>query len=170
MHLIVAEKALHSGRRMSHVFVLDIPSYDRLLLVSDAALNVRAGLECLCDIVRKGIDLCHTPGIERPKIALLSATENIDAKIESTIWAAAICKMADRGMISAADIDGSLAMGSAVSPRAPRTKGIISKVAGEADVLIVPDLVSGNIVAKNLDHFADAEAAGIVMGPQCRSR
>lgn len=164
MSPIVAEIALRRDRRMSHVYVLDVPSYDRLLFVSDAALNVRPDLECLADIVRNAIDLTHALGIERPKIALLSATESIDEKIESTIRAAAICKMVDRGTITGADVDGPLAMDNAVSQRAARIKGITSKVAGQADVLIVPDLVSGNILAKNLDYLADAEAAGIVMG------
>jgi len=164
MHAIVTEKALRTSRRMSHVFVIDVPDYDRLLFVSDAALNVRPDLKCLRDIVCNAIDLTHALGIDRPKVALLSATENIDEGIESTVFAAAICKMADRGTIKGADIDGPLAMDLAVSPRAARIKGIKSKVAGQADVLIVPDLVSGNILAKNLDYLANAEAAGIVMG------
>jgi phosphate acetyltransferase/phosphate butyryltransferase len=164
MHAIVTETAMRTARRMSHVFVIDVPDYDRLLFVSDAALNVRPNLKCLRDIVRNAIDLTHALGIDRPKVALLSATENIDEEIESTIFAAAICKMADRGTIKGADIDGPLAMDLAVSPRAARITGIISKVAGQADVLIVPDLVSGNILAKNLDYLANAEAAGIVMG------
>jgi phosphate acetyltransferase/phosphate butyryltransferase len=164
MHAFVMEKAMRTGRRMSHVFVIDVPDYDRLLFVSDAALNVRPDLKCLRDIVRNAINLTHALGIDRPKVALLSATENIDEEIESTIFAAAICKMADRGTIKGADIDGPLAMDLAVSSRAVRIKGIKSKVAGQADVLIVPDLVSGNILAKNLDYLANAEAAGIVMG------
>ena len=164
MHAIVSEHAMRTDRRMSHVFVMDVPDYDRLLFISDAALNVRPDLNCLRDIVCNAIDLTHALGIDCPKVALLSATENIDEEIESTILAAAICKMADRGTIKGADIDGPLAMDLAVSPRAVAIKGIKSKVAGHADVLIVPDLVSGNILAKNLDYLAEAEAAGIVMG------
>jgi phosphotransacetylase len=164
MHAIVTEKAMRTDRRMNHVFAMDVPDFDRLLFISDAALNVRPDLKCLRDIVCNAITLTHALGINRPKVALLSATENIDEEIESTILAAAICKMADRGTITGADIDGPLAMDLAVSPRAVAIKGIRSKVAGHADVLIVPDLVSGNILAKNLDYLAEAEAAGIVMG------
>ncbi len=164
MKAVIAEKTMRLTRRMSHVFVMDVPHMDRLLFISDAALNVRPDLNTLRDIVINAIGLTHALGIARPKVAMLSATENIDAEIESTILAAAICKMADRGAITGADIDGPLAMDLAVSPRAVEIKGIKSIVAGYADILIVPDLVSGNILAKNLDYLADAEAAGIVMG------
>lgn len=164
MHAVISEKAMLTSRKMSHVFVVDVPSYGRLLFVSDAAINIRPDLGTLRDITCNAIDLAHALGIERPKVALLSATENINEKIESTIFAAAICKMADRGTISGADIDGPLAMDNAVSLEAAAIKGIVSKVAGQADILIVPDLVSGNILVKDLDYLANAEAAGIVMG------
>ncbi|MFP7671866.1 bifunctional enoyl-CoA hydratase/phosphate acetyltransferase [Marivita sp. S0852] len=164
MHAIISEKAMRTGRRISHVFAVDVSSYERLLFVSDAAINIRPDLSTLRDITSNAIDLTHALGIERPKVALLSASENINEDIESTIFAAAICKMADRGTISGADVDGPLAMDLAISPRAAGIKGIVSPVAGQADILIVPDLVSGNILVKDLDYLANAVTAGIVMG------
>ncbi|MCQ0091708.1 bifunctional enoyl-CoA hydratase/phosphate acetyltransferase [Roseovarius sp. M141] len=164
MHAVISEKAMRTTRRISHVFAVDVSSYQRLLFVSDAAINIRPDLGTLRDITANAIDLAHALGIERPKVALLSASENINEKIESTIFAAAICKMADRGTISGADVDGPLAMDLAISPRAAEIKGIVSNVAGHADILIVPDLVSGNILVKDLDYLANAETAGIVMG------
>lgn len=164
MHAVVADSGMRTDRRISHVFAMDVPTYERLLFISDAAINVRPNLGELRDITCHAIDLAHALGTERPKVALLSCTENVSEKIESTIFAAAICKMADRGTIAGADIDGPLAMDNAVSPEAARIKGITSPVAGQADILIVPDLISGNILAKDLDYLAGAEAAGIVMG------
>ncbi len=164
MHAVISEKAMRTTRRISHVFAVDVSSYERLLFVSDAAINIRPDLGTLRDITANAIDLAHALGIERPKVALLSASENINEKIESTIFAAAICKMADRGTIKGADVDGPLAMDLAISPRAAQIKGIKSNVAGYADILIVPDLVSGNILVKDLDYLANAETAGIVMG------
>lgn len=164
MEAIVSEKAMRTNRRMSHIFAVDVSSYDRLLFVSDAAINIRPDLGTLHDITCNAIELTHALGIERPKVALLSATENINEKIESTIFAAAICKMADRGTVSGADVDGPLAMDLAISPKAAKIKGIVSNVAGYADILIVPDLISGNILVKDLDYLANAETAGIVMG------
>jgi len=164
MHAIISNKAMHTGRRISHVFAVDVASYKRLLFVSDAAINIRPDLSTLRDITGNAIDLAHALGIARPTVAMLSASENINEKIESTVFAAAICKMADRGTISGADIDGPLAMDLAVSPKAAAIKGIVSPVAGRADILIVPDLVSGNILVKDLDYLANAETAGIVMG------
>ncbi len=162
MHAVVVDKRMRTVRRMSHVFAMDVPSYARLLFISDAAINVRPNLSQLRDITCNAI--AHALGTERPKVALLSATENINEEIESTLYAAAICKMADRGTITGADIDRPLAMDNAVSPEAARIKGITSKVAGQADILILPDLISGNILAKDLDYLAGAKAAGIVMG------
>ncbi|MCK8465536.1 bifunctional enoyl-CoA hydratase/phosphate acetyltransferase [Aliiroseovarius sp. S1339] len=164
MHAIISEKAMRTDRRISHVFAIDVASYARLLFVSDAAINIRPDLSTLRDITSNAIDLAHALGIARPKVALLSASENINEQIESTIFAAAICKMADRGTISGADVDGPLAMDLAISPKAAAIKGIVSDVAGQADILIVPDLVSGNILVKDLDYLANAETAGIVMG------
>lgn len=164
MHAVISEKAMRTPRRMSHIFAVDVSTYARLLFVSDAAINIRPDLSTLRDITLNAIDLTHALGIERPKVALLSASENINEQIESTIFAAAICKMADRGTISGADVDGPLAMDLAISPKAAAIKGIVSSVAGQADILIVPDLVSGNILVKDLDYLANAETAGIVMG------
>jgi phosphotransacetylase len=164
MHAVISEKAMRTARRISHVFAIDVSSYERLLFVSDAAINIRPDLSTLRDITCNVIDLTHALGIARPKVALLSASENINEKIDSTIFAAAICKMADRGTISGADVDGPLAMDLAISPTAAAIKGIVSPVAGQADILIVPDLVSGNILVKDLDYLANAETAGIVMG------
>lgn len=164
MQAIISNRAMHTDRRISHVFAVDVASYARLLFISDAAVNIRPDLSTLRDITANAIDLTHALGIARPKVALLSASENINEKIESTIFAAAICKMADRGTIKGADVDGPLAMDLAISPRAAAIKGINSQVAGQADILIVPDIVSGNILVKDLDYLANAETAGIVMG------
>ena len=164
IHAAISEPLMRTTRRMSHVFAIDVASYDRLLFVSDAAINIRPDLGTLRDITINAIELAHALGIVRPKVALLSASENINEKIESTIFAAAICKMADRGTISGADVDGPLAMDLAISPKAAAIKGIVSSVAGYADILIVPDLVSGNILVKDLDYLAQAETAGVVMG------
>lgn len=155
---------LHTKRRLSHVFVEDLPGYPRLLLVADAAVNVAPDLDTLRDIVQNTVDLAHALGIERPKVALLSAVETVTEKIPSTVAAAAICKMADRGEITGADLDGPLAMDNAVSEQAARIKGITSKVAGQADILIAPGIEAANILAKDLDHLAGAEAAGIALG------
>lgn len=164
MRAVLDERTMRTDRRVSHVFAMDVPSYERLLFISDAAINVRPDLGQLRDITCNAIDLAHALKTERPRVALLSCIENVSEDIQSTIYAAAICKMADRGSITGADIDGPLAMDNAVSPEAARIKGITSPVAGQADLLIVPDLISGNILAKDLDYLAGAEAAGVVMG------
>ncbi|MBK5921667.1 enoyl-CoA hydratase [Rhodothalassium salexigens] len=155
---------LRTERRISHVFVMDVPSYERPLLVSDAAINIRPDLDALRDIVANTIDVAHALGTARPKVALLSAVETVDAKLDSTLYAAALCKMADRGQITGAELDGPLAFDNAVSEQAAAIKGIRSGVAGHADALIVPDLISGNILAKQLDYLSGAVGAGIVMG------
>ncbi|WP_343115960.1 bifunctional enoyl-CoA hydratase/phosphate acetyltransferase [Ostreiculturibacter nitratireducens] len=161
---VIARHDLRGQRRISHVFVLDVPSYARLLLVSDAAINIRPDLDELRDIVQNTIDLAHVLGTDVPKVALLSAVEDVTERIPSTVMAAAICKMAERGIITGAEVDGPFALDNAVSEQAAKIKGIQSPVAGVADVLIVPDLVSGNILVKDLDYLAGAEAAGVVMG------
>ncbi|BBU61462.1 hypothetical protein MSC49_13970 [Methylosinus sp. C49] len=155
---------LRTERRVSHVFVLDVPNYCKPLLVTDAAINIAPTLAEKRDIAQNAIDLAHALGIERPKLAVLSAVETVDAKIPSTIEAAALCKMADRGQIRGADVDGPLAFDNAISPEAAKAKGIISNVAGDADILLAPDLEAGNILAKQLVYLADAEDAGIVLG------
>ncbi len=164
MEAVLDLKALRGPRRVSHVFAMDVPAYERLLFISDAAINIRPSLEELRDIVQNVIDLAHALGIEEPRVALLSAVETVTEKLESTIIAAALCKMADRGAITGALLDGPLAFDNAVSKQAAQIKGLRSAVAGQADILIVPDLVSGNILAKDLDYLAGAEAAGIVLG------
>ncbi len=162
--VVSKEHGLRTDRRMSHVFVLDVPTYCKALLVTDAAINIAPTLDEKRDIVRNAIDLAHALGIERPKVALLSAVETVEAKIPSTIEAAALCKMAERGQISGADLDGPLAFDNAISKEAAETKGIVSKVAGDADILMAPDLEAGNILAKQLVFLAGAQTAGIALG------
>ncbi|MEZ5670679.1 MAG: bifunctional enoyl-CoA hydratase/phosphate acetyltransferase [Alphaproteobacteria bacterium] len=155
---------LRTERRMSHIFVMDVPSYPKPLLISDAAINVAPDLDQKRDIVQNAIDLAHALGIDAPKVAILSAVETVYAKVGSTIEAAALCKMADRGQITGGLLDGPLAFDNAISKRAAAAKGIVSDVAGDADILIVPDLEAGNMLAKQLVYLAGAEAAGIVLG------
>ena len=165
MHAVLAPNiGLSTARRMSHVFVMDVPTYPRPLFITDAALNIYPDLEAKCDIVQNAIDLAHILGIPTPRVAILSAVEAVTPKIQSTLEAAALCKMADRGQITGGIVDGPLAFDNAVSPEAVRTKGIVSPVAGQADILVVPDLEAGNMLAKQLEYLADAQAAGIVLG------
>lgn len=165
MAAIVARRTgLRTERRISHVFVMAVPSYERLLFVTDAAINIEPCLEEKVDIVQNAIDLAHALGIPAPRVALLSAVETVTSKLRSTIDAAALCKMADRGQITGGLLDGPLAFDNAVSLEAARTKGIVSEVAGRADILVTPDLESGNILAKQLEYFANAVAGGIVLG------
>ena len=165
MHAVLAPGiGLATARRMSHVFVEGVPTYPRPLLLTDAVLNIYPDLEAKKDIVQNAIDLAHVLGIDVPKVAILSVVETVSPKIQSTIDAAALCKMADRGQITGGIVDGPLAFDNAVSVEAARTKGIVSPVAGQADILVVPDLESGNMLAKQLEYLADAEAAGIVLG------
>ncbi len=165
MHAVVAPGiGLSTARRMSHVFVMDVPAYPRPLFITDAALNIYPDLEAKRDIVQNAVDLAHVLGIETPRVAILSAVETVNPKLPSTLEAAALCKMADRGQITGGVVDGPLAFDNAVSPEAARTKGIISPVAGQADILVVPDLEAGNMLVKQLDYLADAQSAGIVLG------
>lgn len=165
MHAVVApQSGLATGRRMSHVFVLDVPAYPRLLFITDAALNITPDLEQKRDIVQNAIDLARVLGIPTPRVAVLSAVETVNPKLPSTLEAAALCKMADRGQITGGLVDGPLAFDNAVSLEAARTKGIISPVAGQADILVVPDLEAGNLLAKQLEYLAQAQTAGIVLG------
>lgn len=149
---------------MSHVYIVEAPAYPRPLLITDAAINISPSLEDKRDIVQNAIDLAHVMGIRTPRVAVLSAVETVNAKIQSTLDAAALCKMADRGQISGALIDGPLAFDNAISPQAAQDKGIRSAVAGRADILVTPDLVSGNVLAKQLFFLAGAEAAGVALG------
>jgi phosphotransacetylase/acyl dehydratase len=158
------EAGLRTGRRLSHVFFMDVPTYHKPLMVTDAAINIAPTLAEKADICQNAIDLAHALGIALPKVAILSAVENINDKIVSTMEAASLCKMAERGQITGALLDGPLAMDNAISREAAAIKGIASQVAGDADILLVPDLVSGNILAKQLTFMANADAAGIVLG------
>jgi phosphate acetyltransferase len=155
---------LRTGRRISHVFVMDVPTYPRLLLITDAAINIAPTLDEKVHIIQNVIDLAHVMGIREPKVAILSAVETVNPKIQSTLDAAALCKMADRGQIKGGLLDGPLAFDNAISLVAAKTKGIRSAVAGQADVLVVPDLESGNMVAKQLEYLANALTAGVVLG------
>ncbi len=158
------EKGLRTERRISHVYAMDVPTYPRPLLISDAAINIAPNLACKRDICQNAIELAHALGLEAPKVAILSATESVNPDIPSTLDAAALCKMADRGQITGGVLDGPLAFDNAISESAARTKRIHSAVAGNPDILIAPDLESGNMLAKQLYYLADAEAAGIVLG------
>jgi phosphate acetyltransferase len=157
-------KGIRTERRISHVFAMDVPSYPKLLLITDGAVNIAPDLTAKADICRNVIDLAHTFGVEEPRLAILSAVETVNPHIQSTLEAAALCKMADRGQITGGLLDGPLAMDNAISLEAARTKGIDSPVAGQADVLVAPDLEAGNILAKQLTFMAHADAAGIVLG------
>ena len=162
--VVAPQTGLRTERRISHVFVLDVPRYPKPLLLTDAAINIEPSLEDKADIIRNAIDLAHALTIANPKVAILSAVETITPKLRSTLEAGALCKMADRGQITGAILDGPLAFDNAVSLAAAKTKGIRSEVAGQADILVVPNLEAGNMLAKQLEYLADAQAAGIVMG------
>lgn len=158
------DTGLRTARRISHVFVMDTPAYARTLLITDAAINIEPELEDKIHIVQNAIDLAHALGIPQPKVALLSAIETVNPKIKSTLDAAALCKMADRGQITGGVLDGPLAFDTAVSSKAAQIKGLVSPVTGQADILVVPDLESGNMLAKQLEYLGGAQLAGIVLG------
>ena len=162
--VVARANGLRTNRRISHVFLMDVPTYHRPLMITDAAINIAPTLEEKADIIRNAIDLAHIIGIPEPKVAILSAVETVNPKIQSTLDAAALCKMADRGQIKGGILDGPLAFDNAVSIVAAKTKGIKSAVAGHAEILVVPDLESGNMVAKQLEYLANALTAGIVLG------
>src|SRR5215813_7712873 len=155
---------LRTARRISHVFIVDVPNHPDTLFITDAAINIFPDLEAKRDIVQNAIDLFTQVGLGTPRVAILSAVETVTPKIPSTIEAAALCKMAERGQITGGIIDGPLAFDNAVSPQAAEIKGIKSAVAGRAQILVVPDLEAGNMLAKNLTFLAKADAAGIVLG------
>jgi phosphate acetyltransferase len=156
---------LRTDRRISHVFVMDVPVYAETIFVTDAAINIFPDLDAKRDIIQNAIDLYNQAGFgQTPRVAILSAVETVTSKIPSTIEAAALCKMADRGQITGGVLDGPLAFDNAIDPEAARIKGITSEVAGRAQILMVPDLESGNMLAKNLAYFAKADGAGIVLG------
>jgi phosphate acetyltransferase len=159
-----ATTGLRTERRLSHVFAMDVPSYHKPLFITDAAVNIFPKLNDKADIVRNAIELVQALDIPRPKVAILSAIETVTDKIPSTIDAAALCKMSDRGQITGALLDGPLAFDNAISREAAKIKGIRSEVAGDPDILLVPDLEAGNMLAKQLTFLAGANAAGIVLG------
>ena len=158
------DTGLRTSRRISHVFVMDTPAYARTLLITDAAINIKPEFEDKIHIVQNAIDLAHALGIPEPKVALLSAVETVNPRIPSTMEAAALCKMADRGQITGGILDGPLAFDTAVSAKAASIKHLESQVAGQADILVVPDLESGNMLAKQLEYLGGAQLAGIVLG------
>jgi phosphate butyryltransferase len=165
--VIKREGGLRTGRRLSHVFVMDVPGLQHLLMVTDAAINIAPELEEKVDIIQNAIGLAHALGIRTPKVGVLSAVETVNPKIASTLDAAILAKMADRGQITGGLVDGPLAMDNAIDLGAARTKGIKSPVAGRADILMVPNLEAGNMLAKQLTFAAHAEAAGLVIGAKC---
>jgi phosphate acetyltransferase len=158
------ETGLRTGRRISHVFVMDVPTHEQTLFITDAAVNIAPDLLAKRDIIQNAIDLYSGLGLGAPKVAILSAVETVTPEIPSTIDAAALCKMADRGQITGGELDGPLAFDNAISSEAARIKGINSPVAGRAQILVVPDLEAGNMLAKNLTFLSGADAAGIVLG------
>jgi phosphate acetyltransferase len=158
------DTGLRTGRRISHVFVMDVPSHPRTLFITDAAVNIAPDLMAKRDIIQNAIELYAGLGLGVPKVAILSAVETVNPSIPSTIEAAALCKMAERGQITGGELDGPLAFDNAISLEAARIKGIKSMVAGRADVLVVPDLEAGNMLAKNLTFLSGADAAGVVLG------
>ena len=158
------DTGLRTGRRISHVFVMDVPTHPETLFITDAAVNIAPDLIAKRDIIQNAIDLYAGLGLGTPKVAILSAVETVNPDIPSTIEAAALCKMADRGQITGGELDGPLAFDNAISPEAARIKGIKSRVAGQAQILVAPDLESGNMLAKNLSFLSYADAAGIVLG------
>jgi phosphotransacetylase len=162
--VVPSATGLRTARRISHVFVLDVPAYPRVLLVTDAAINIAPSAKDKVDIAQNAIDLAHVLGIEQPRVAILAAIETVNPEMQSTIDAAMLCKMADRGQITGGILDGPLAFDNAVSEEAARIKKIQSAVAGKADILLVPDLEAGNILAKQLQYLAGADSAGIVLG------
>ena len=162
--VVSREGGLRTGRRISHVFVMDIPTYHKVLIVTDGAINIAPTLEDKVDICQNAIDLAISLGLEKPKVAILAAVETVTSKMPATIDAAALCKMAERGQIKGALLDGPLAFDNAISTQAAETKGIKSPVAGDPDILLAPDLEAGNILAKQLSFLANADSAGMVLG------
>jgi len=162
--VVARETGLRTGRRISHVFIMDVPTYHKVLIVTDAAINIAPTLEEKADICQNAIDLAQSLGVSTPKVAILAAVETINYKMPATIDAAALCKMADRGQIKGGLLDGPPAFDNAISKEAARIKEIQSKVAGDPDILLVPDLEAGNMLAKQLSFLANADSAGLVLG------
>lgn len=162
--VVSREGGLRTGRRISHVFVMDVPTYHKVLIVTDGAINIAPTLEDKVDICQNAIDLAISLGLKVPKVAILGAVETVTSKMPATIDAAALCKMAERGQIKGGILDGPLAFDNAISKLAAQTKGISSEVAGDPDILVAPDLEAGNILAKQLSFLANADSAGLVLG------
>lgn len=162
--VVKRDTGLRTARRISHVFIMDVPTYHKVLIVTDAAINIAPDLDAKADIVRNAIDLAIAIGIETPKVAILAAVETVNPKMIATIDAAALCKMAERGQITGGMLDGPLAFDNAISAEAAEIKGIVSQVAGDPDILLVPDLEAGNMLAKQLSFLANADSAGLVLG------
>lgn len=162
--IVSREGGLRTGRRISHVFIMDVPTYHKVLIVTDAAINIAPALEDKVDICQNAIDLAISLGVEKPKVAILGAVETVTSKMPATIDGAALCKMAERGQIKGGILDGPLAFDNAISAQAAEIKGIKSPVAGDPDILLVPDLEAGNILAKQLSFLANADSAGMVLG------
>jgi len=162
--VVARETGLRTGRRISHVFIMDVPTYHKVLIVTDAAINIAPTLEDKVDICQNAIDLAVTLGVAQPKVAILAAVETVTSKMPATIDAAALCKMAERGQIKSGLLDGPLAFDNAISKEAARIKGIKSDIAGDPDILLVPDLEAGNMLAKQLSFLANADSAGLVLG------
>jgi phosphotransacetylase len=162
--VVARETGLRTGRRLSHVFIMDVPTYHKVLMVTDAAINIAPTLEDKVDICQNAIDLAASLGVARPKVAILAAVETVTSRMPATIDAAALCKMAERGQITTGSLDGPLAFDNAISKEAARTKGIRSEVAGDPDILLAPDLEAANILAKLLSFLAKADSAGVVLG------
>jgi phosphotransacetylase len=162
--VVARDGGLRTSRRISHVFVMDVPTYHKVFLVTDGAINISPTLEDKVDICQNAIDLLQSLGIKKPKVAILAAVETVTSKMPATIDAAALCKMADRGQIKGAILDGPLAFDNAISKEAAVTKGIHSDVAGDPDILLAPDLESANMLAKQLTFLANADSAGLVLG------
>jgi phosphotransacetylase len=162
--VVARETGLRTGRRVSHVFLMDVPTYHKVLIVTDAAINIAPTLEDKIDICQNAVDLAISLGVTEPKVAILAAVETVTSKMPATVEAAALCKMADRGQITGAILDGPLAFDNAISRAAADIKGIRSPVAGDPDILLVPDLEAGNMLAKQLSFLANADSAGLVLG------
>jgi len=162
--VVARDTGLRTDRRISHCFIMDVPDYDHPLIITDAAVNIAPDLKAKMHIIQNAIDLAHALGATDVRVAILSAMESVNPDVPSTLEAAALCKMADRGQITGARIDGPLALDNAISPQAAAIKRIASPVAGRANVLVVPDLEAGNMLAKSLSFLADADSAGIVLG------
>jgi phosphate acetyltransferase len=162
--VVAKESGLRAGRRLSHVFLMDVPTYHKVLVVTDAAINIAPTLEDKVDICQNAIDLARSFGVERPKVAILAAVETVNSKMPATLDAAALCKMAERGQIKGGLLDGPLAFDNAISRDAAKIKGIVSEVAGDPDILLAPDLEAGNMMAKQLSFLANADSAGLVLG------